>query len=667
MSLNGPESNEPKVDVTEVDSNKVVQEIKNLADDVDGNPDSQKRLNEELTDAVIDWLNKLDPSAKETLKQSVLRFLENHGNQQWFENLNVWFVKLAESLWLQKNSEWVWGEKESVSWENAAAEVVDNKPKIELPNSPLKWTLDWIDDWEDGKKESKLYSNLVRNRPEEWQEDNSEQWLRLYEATAKLSDQLSKIDELLWNDKLKDNGDINWMKNFLVNVKRAIDNTTENNVKLLQKYIYENLDGQDQTDFWSKSRRKNGEFDWKFWVGTLAGLNKVLENTWKYIDWVADSLNQMEDQEANQKLDSVVSNSSVNYVQWSWDPDLKTWLSNLPEWATVDFFDDTEKAKLSTLGEQEIKVKVEFNWQTKDVLVKIKVTDGSAEVAQHREQPLSQPLVLGDKQYLPMKTVPVLGSEIQWATFYSTINYSSEMSPEWSEASWESSENQPKFTEQTNEVDGDRIYFMRKGDNIYEIKIDSSGNLCPVAKNVSSEVPVVFENNESCMRYLLNKLPSELQGKNLFFAWDGKDYIMWIWWYKKRITIEPMTIAWFWLKWNGWERWATLTESLAFLNLTNYLRNVWEYKDVEFRNDNPDLKLMWNDLYVRVNRKKNVSLDSNWKPLKKWKWLPIDRKQFWLTEDNGVLQRFIKYNNHEDWNDNWDKKTPNKYYKSLKL
>ena len=30
MSLNGPESNEPKVDVTEVDSNKVVQEIKNL-------------------------------------------------------------------------------------------------------------------------------------------------------------------------------------------------------------------------------------------------------------------------------------------------------------------------------------------------------------------------------------------------------------------------------------------------------------------------------------------------------------------------------------------------------------------------------------------------------------------------------------------------------------
>jgi len=67
---------------------------------------------------------------------------------------------------------------------------------------------------------------------------------------------------------------------------------------------------------------------------------------------------------------------------------------------------------------------------------------------------------------------------------------------------------------------------MRKGDNIYEIKIDSRGNLCPVAKNVSSEVPVVFENNESCMRYLLNKLPPELQSKNLYFAWDGKDYIM---------------------------------------------------------------------------------------------------------------------------------------------
>jgi len=39
------------------------------------------------------------------------------------------------------------------------------------------------------------------------------------------------------------------MKNFLENVKRTIDNTTENNVKLLQQYIYENLDGQDKTDF----------------------------------------------------------------------------------------------------------------------------------------------------------------------------------------------------------------------------------------------------------------------------------------------------------------------------------------------------------------------------------------------------------------------------------
>lgn len=664
MSLSGPESNESKVDVTEVD--KITKEIKNLVETPDPNAESQKDLNRKLTKEVVDQLTSSGDDVKNQLKESILKLFEGHENDQNFLDGNEWFVKLAEALWLKKNEDWSWSENDDASkW---SEEVADNIKKLELPEFPLQWTLDWIDEWEDGKKQSKLYSKLVRNRPEEWQEDTSEQWLRLYETTAKISDQLSQIDEFLWNDKLKDNKDITWMKDLLENIQRVIDNTTENNVKLLQQYIYENLEGQDQIDFKHLSYKKSGGFDWMFWVGTLTWLNKVLENTWEYIKLVADSLSQMEDLEVKQKLDSVVAKSSVNYVQWSWDPDLKLWLSEFPDWASVDFLNDDEKAKINESWEQKIKLKVEINWQEKIIEVTVNVgNSNTAETNPEKQQPVVDPLVLGDKQYFPVKTVPVSGSEISWATFYSTEVYSpGEASTDgWSDD--QMSEMQPNFAENIKEVDWDRLYYMKKGNNIYEVKIDSWWNLCPVARNVNSDKPVVFENNKSCMKYLLNKLPTRLQNEDLYFTWNGKDYVMWLWGYKKRITIEPMTIAWFWLKWNGWERWATLTESLAFLNLTNYLRNVWEYRDVEFKNNNPNLKLIWNELYVRVNGNKNVGLDENWKEVKHWRRLKIQREEFGLTNDNEVLQRFIRYNNHEDWNDDWDRKTPNKYYKSVKL
>jgi hypothetical protein len=45
----------------------------------------------------------------------------------------------------------------------------------------------------------------------------------------------------------------------------------------------------------------------------------------------------------------------------------------------------------------------------------------------------------------------------------------------------------------------------------------------------------------------------------------------------------------------------------------------------------------------------------------------INRASFWLPKDDGVLKRFIRYNNHEDWNDNWDAKKPNRYYTPIKL
>ena len=126
------------------------------------------------------------------------------------------------------------------------------------------------------------------------------------------------------------------------------------------------------------------------------------------------------------------------------------------------------------------------------------------------------------------------------------------------------------------------------------------------------------------------------------------------------MSVEPMTIDEKWV-------WKNLTENLAFLNFTNYLTNKKDLYDVAFKNNNPDLKLIWNKLYVRVNRKSNVVSGDDWKFRKNGKWLEVDLQEFWLPADINTLNRFIKYNNHEEWNDNWDIKTPNKYYRSVKL
>jgi hypothetical protein len=58
-------------------------------------------------------------------------------------------------------------------------------------------------------------------------------------------------------------------------------------------------------------------------------------------------------------------------------------------------------------------------------------------------------------------------------------------------------------------------------DDIYKVKVDQNGNLCPIATEISSklnykdgsdvEVKVLFTNNESCIRYLFNKVPDAVK------------------------------------------------------------------------------------------------------------------------------------------------------------
>ena len=159
---------------------------------------------------------------------------------------------------------------------------------------------------------------------------------------------------------------------------------------------------------------------------------------------------------------------------------------------------------------------------------------------------------------------------------------------------------------------------------------------------------------------MYNKLPGVLRDKGVDISRRGSDYVIWLWKWKY-LTIEPMTIA------NKWV-WKDLTENLAFLNFTNYLRNERTLQDVELYNDNSNLKLEWNDLYVRVNKNSNKTYEANWAIKEMWKRLLVNKESFWLQDaSNESLSNYIRYNNHERWNKNWDNDEKNKYYRKVRI
>ena len=161
----------------------------------------------------------------------------------------------------------------------------------------------------------------------------------------------------------------------------------------------------------------------------------------------------------------------------------------------------------------------------------------------------------------------------------------------------------------------------------------------------------MIANNESCRCYLQNKLPNEIKddcqigwvnkgerikvGNNYYGELGNNYYLMS---HEGVVTIEPMTIAWDWISKDLWK-------NLAFLNLTNYIRNEWD------KRGKPDP-----DVNRKVDKYRWIR-DNNWKRLK------INKSAFWLDgASDEELARFKRYNNGEHWEDNWDKKRKNKDY-----
>ena len=636
-----------------LDTASKMNEVKNLLDNMQKNPDARKNFVEELTKSVEWILNSLDDDTKVKLTNSVMEIFNKHQGEEWFDSVKAWLLSIGNILWL-KERDW----KLVQTQVDTQTDVADDTSKIELPTSPLKWKLERITqverkDWDPENK--KWEQNFYKWKNETvWIYEVATEWEKseLDKTIWDLKWQIVKLDAI---DESKlseeDKNKIEQLKNVLWNMNDAINNTTPENVVILQSFISENLSWTDEwTKFDQASKKKDGEFDWKFWVGTLAWLNKVLEKTWEYIDKLSEAFNQ-------KKIDAIVEKKDVSIgVGWKIDPEsLVEWLPQ--EWVSVVL---SEWQIIDTSNAWPINVNVDVKlWDKtrKTLLVTVNVinsstteqdSDDSAE--QSRKQPVTQPLSVDGKQYLPMENKP--SSYPEWAVFYSAKAYSPKITSEEGSDS-QSTEVQPKFTNvtETAEGDGDSIYLMRIGENVYKVKVDGKWNICPTAINAVSNVPVVMENSASGRAYIENKLPSVLRWKCSIW-WDWEDYAIYLPWWWKYLTVEPMTI--------DWKRVWNLTDSLAFLNLTNYLRNSWKMNDIEFKNDNPDLKLEWNDLYVRVKKTRNVE----WKKIK---WLKVNKDTFWLPNDEKLLKKYIKYNNGEDWEDDWDKKKPNKYYKHVKL
>lgn len=227
---------------------------------------------------------------------------------------------------------------------------------------------------------------------------------------------------------------------------------------------------------------------------------------------------------------------------------------------------------------------------------------------------------------------------LTWATFYSaelgtsTAGNGSERLPV-SENGWE------------------KEYIVKLNnnpDNFYKVKVDKEWNLCPLAEEINNKLvnkkweaiksQVLLSNNESCKKYLANKLPDEIKG-NCVIWWDSRlnDYTLIS--YGRTLTIEPMTIAWDWIS-------KDLSRNLAFLNLTNYIRKFWD----QYGNIDPDINKKLKIKWTKVDKEKAY----------------IKKEEFWLKEaQDEEISRFKKYNNHEQWEDNWDKKKNNTDYRKI--
>jgi len=479
----------------------------------------------------------------------------------------------------------------------------------------------------------------------------------LDEAVGRIENQIIKIGEIDSKKFLVGGEKIGELKILLENIWKVIKHNSVENVQKLQDYIYNNLEEADRDQFKKDNNfdEPTSKFDWKFWVSTLNWLNKVLEKTGKYLDAVTINLNNIEDP------------NKVDKVEPKWDPvEVEKWekivvdnLVKIPAWYKVEI-DWSQEIKTDNPGDITVKINVKkLDGTEEQISVNVKVVDNT-EVSTVQPTLDTTPLTLDNKEHWVMKNSLDIAQKagLNWAIFYYLEN------PVDNNEGWETPSNK----------EYECFMKMKNAPEVYKVKIDSNWNLCPVAEiynvnDTSSNKRILLENNPSCINYLQAKLQAKIPQDLLWsikIDWSENKHDYRIVSYGEWKTIEPMTIDWLWVAKKTDPDY--LSDCLVLLNFTNYLTRMdGEIDTRKFKNDNPDLKLDDDGkLWVRVKSEKTT--DGNGNVLKLWKRYVVPKERFWLDWiSQDVLKRFIKYNNGEHWEDNWDKKKENKYYDKIAL
>ena len=648
----GPEGGSENPEQVNTTPNETLEKIESIIKD--GIDETEKsKLNGVMDDTFFNQLgtylqnNKVSESIKNSLI-SVLNAYQDK-NDDTYKNL----AKLAQKLKLKENN-WEWS-KETQN----EIETTPQKPSLNF-----EWTLEWItSEWQEKKKGSEeLWSELTRDAPEEGRTLDEDK--NLHETIKTIQAQLAKIWALLEDSKLSDDSTLKKTQEWLKIAQTVIDYPTAHNVKILQKFISDNLWEKEKKDFDGKSyNKKRQEFDGKFWEGTLKWVNSILKKTGDYISSMENYQKALDKQENIDNLDKIKVKNNPTITKISSDTDEIDYsqILNLPEGVSPEYeISDEDKNKLKTPWSQDIALKVKI-WEEERIFnnIKVTVTDSPSTQERNEQSSSSEPLTIWEwdnqKSYLVMQDSWNLANKLNlsWATIYSTVVNT----PQVANCVQGGTDAGPRFSSNTLiDAGGEKSYYLkldRFPDVIYEIKVDSKWNLCPIATEIinrkdkkgKSEVitqvitQVLFMKNPSCIKYLQNKLGSGIAG-NPIIGWSERknDYNLQSYW--RSLTIEPMTIAWDWISKDLWR-------NLAFLNLTNYIRTEWDGRN----RPDPD-----------VNRKVD-----KFKWIKEnWKRLTIDKYKYWLKDaTNDELVKFKRYNNGEKWEDDWDKKRKNKIYKKI--
>ena len=460
----------------------------------------------------------------------------------------------------------------------------------------------------------KFYGSLegLNNKPEDKNNEGETEVKKLNNLEQLNKSINDALDSIPKDKDGKIDERFNKLQSTLFNIQKVVGNPTKPNTQKLQKFIwencYKNLDSKDKdrTSFEKDNHmKKNWEFDGQFWDATLKWLYKLLGEIQHRINDVKEAI-------------VVEKNNSSEGIDKSKNKDETEEKSAKPEISGA--WKNEKKTEVS----KNLPETYEFGWNHYTLV-------------NNYQDYASKCGLPGAAFYLP--NVNNLGN--QWESQPQGL----EAFPEW----W----------------DMDAI--MKYWNDYYNVKLDKNLNLKPTAINTNSNVDVLFENNASCINYLINKLHDKI-ADDCVIAWNEKmkDYVIRLKGQESGVAIEPMEIDGHWF----WYGDIPLDKCLTLLHFTNILKKPkGGINDLRFANDDPDLK--WNDekKQLLVNVKKNNKV-KDLSGLKDWYPIPLDN--YWLgflrtDEYESVRNSFMRYNNWEHWKDEWDKKKGNKEYVKKKL